>query len=148
VQRAGGREAALLEERERDAPGALLDLLPAVAALRAARGVALGARDARDARVLDALSSDGLEPLLVGDGRLRGAERLEERVGPLHRAALEVRPLERLALGKGVRQALPELQLAGGDFLAAAAALGAARRCGLDHVGHGYSSRRRTKHFK
>jgi hypothetical protein len=148
VDGAGRREAALFPEHERDAPRPLLDLLAAVTALRAARRVALGAVDAWQAAVLDAAAGEAGEPLGVRDRRGVRGERLQERLGPLHRPALEVVPVVRLALGERVGQALPEAQFTRGDPLAAAAALGAGARGRLDHMRHRYSSRRSTKHFR
>ena len=105
---------------------------------------------ARDARVLDALPGRGASSRSLIGHRLFAAAASASRNGSGRFIAPHSRcdQLERLALGEGIGQALPEAQLARADLLAAAAALGAARRRGLDHVGHGYSRRRSTKHFR
>jgi hypothetical protein len=107
VQEAAGREAAVLEEHESDAPTASLDWLVAAATSGLARGRALAAIDAREASVLERATRRALESVPIGHV-YRFTENLEERLGPLVRRADRMKPERHLALGKRIGETFAE----------------------------------------
>src|SRR4029079_563338 len=77
---------------------------------------------------------DALERRALRFGRV--GQRLEDRLGPLVRGAQRMEPQRHLALAEAARHALTEADLALGDRLAAAAALGAPGGRGFVEMGH------------
>src|SRR5262249_41664656 len=134
VHRAAGREAAVLEVAEPDAPGAAGDRLLAVPARGACARRALGAVDARQPAVGGAELGAVFELRAVGNVRRRRRERFQQRGRPLARRAQQMEPQRHLAVGERIRQPFAEPQLALRDRSRAAAAPAAAARRRLEDM--------------
>ena len=137
MDRARRHESPFLEEDERDPPGAHVDDFAARAAMRPTTRRALGAIDAREPPVLDALSGHRLESLGALERFSSLRERGKKRLRPFVGTTNQVIPVHRLALAERVRQSLPEAQLTRGDAIPAATTLGACGLSRLDGMGHG-----------
>src|SRR5262245_10876470 len=136
MDESAGGETAVLIEHEPDTPRAPLDRLAAVAAPRLRARRLFDAVDPREAPLGEAAAGRALQSFPLGDLKGRFGEGLQHRLGPLVCGAERVKPDRHLAFGERIGQALAEPQLAALDRAAAAAALGAAARGGLEDVGH------------
>ena len=137
VDEASGREATFLEEHEPDPPGSTLDGLATASTLRLTARRALGPVDSGQAPVGRADAGHALQSLAVGRAFPAFRQPLEQGLGPLVRRAQGMEPQRHLALRERIGKALAEPELPARDGLAAAAALGATARGGLEKVGHG-----------
>src|SRR5690606_16977809 len=129
---------------QRDAPGPLVDELPARPAVGSARRRAYGAQQSNQARVREPLLEQCPQPVDPVRGLRVGLEGGAEALGAETGRAEQVVEVEGLSLCVGVRGALCKAQLTGSDGPAAAAAFGASALGGADGVRHARLLQRRS----
>jgi hypothetical protein len=131
-----GGEAAFLIEHDADAPASLLDGLMTASALGLARWRPLGAVDALQALMGEALAGHAFEAVPIGNAVGCWLQGFQERLRKLTGCAGRMKPQSGITLGKQIGDTGAEAQLAFLDGAATSAAFGAASAGGFEHVRH------------
>lgn len=135
---ARGHEAPFLEENELYPPTALVDGRVARTTMSPTARSALGSVDSRYSPVGDPEAGGRDQPIRVLERLASSFDRGQEGLGPLVRAADQVKPVQGFAaaVAEGIGQGIAEPKLARFDLLPTTAALGAGGRSRLDDMWH------------